>query len=115
MIQHGAKVGLIDNDVLGGFDPEGGKRNKYGALNKDCDFGDKIVHFASVGSGLNFLRKMQDNVPIAVPQWYVEYAVGKLDLYLRLFYGTPCLQDSQSKFLESLPAFQAAFRKDKLI
>jgi hypothetical protein len=99
MIQHGAKVCILDKDVMGGFDNEGGKQNKYGALNKDCDFGDKIVHFASVGSGLNFLSKIQKKEPIQVPSWYVEYALGKLDLYLRLFYNSKILPDDQSKFL----------------
>lgn len=115
LIQHGGKVCIVDNNILGGFDDFGGKKNKYGDLNKDCDFGDKIVHFASVGSGLNFLKKIQSGTQIAVPQWYVEYALGKLDLYLRLFYQKPCLQDSQSKFLSNLPEFQRIFQEDKLI
>jgi hypothetical protein len=99
MIQHGGKVCILDKDVMGGFDNDGGKVNKYGALNKDCDFGDKIVHFASVGSGLNFLSKIQKGEAIQVPSWYVEYALGKLDLYLRLFYNQKILPDEQSKFL----------------
>lgn len=101
MLQHRAKICILDKDVLGGFAQDGSKTNKYGDLNKDCDFGDKIVHFASVGSGLNFVRKIQEGKPIQVPQWYVEYALGKLDLYLRLFYKQQILPDDKSQFLRS--------------
>jgi hypothetical protein len=110
MIQQGAKVCIVSNDILGGFDDEGGKKNKYGDLNKDCDFGDKIVHFASVGSGLNFLTKIQKQEQIQVPPWYVEYALGKLDLYLRLFYNKPILPDAQSKFLANEPEMRNMFK-----
>jgi hypothetical protein len=99
MIQHGAKVCILDNDVMGGFDNDGGRKNKYGVLNEDCDFGDKIIHFASVGSGLNFVTKIQNKQPIRVPEWYVEYAISKLDLYLRLFYTKSILPDDKNKFL----------------
>ena len=102
IIQHGGKVHIVDNNVLGGFDNEGGKKNKYGILNEDCDFGDKIIHFASVGSGLNFLQKIQKQQPIQVDKWYVEYALSKLDLYLRLFYNQNILSDGESKFLQNI-------------
>lgn len=108
ILQHGGKVFLIDNDVLGGFDNNGGKVNKYGELNLDCDFGDKIIHFASVGSGLNFLQKLQAKETIQVPEWYVEYALGKLDLYLRLFYNKNILPDDKSKFLRNLEPMRKA-------
>lgn len=106
MIQHGAKVCILDIDVMGGFAQDGSKRNKYGKLNEDCDFGDKIVHFASVGSGLNFLQKKNAGIQIQVEEWYVEYALGKLDLYLRLFYNRSFLPDEKSKFLSNLQPFQ---------
>lgn len=108
MIQHRAKVHILSNDVMGGFDNQGGKVNKYGELNKDCDFGDKIVHFASVGSGLNFMKKMESGIAIDVPQWYIDYALGKLDLYLRLFYNRSILPDDKSKFLHN----EATMRKE---
>lgn len=110
IIQHGGKVDIVDNNVLGGFDNEGGKKNKYGELNLDCDFGDKIIHFASVGSGLNFLQKLQRNEQIQVPEWYVEYALGKLDLYLRLFYSKSILPDDKSKFLRNLEPMRQALQ-----
>lgn len=109
IIQHRGKVHILSNDVMGGFDNDGGKKNKYGELNKDCDFGDKIVHFASVGSGLNFVNKIQKGVKIDVPDWYIEYALGKLDLYLRLFYNKNILPNEKSKFLYIEEAMRKEF------
>ena len=106
MVQHRAKLCILDIDVMGGFATDGSKKNKYGVLNEDCDFGDKIVHFASVGSGLNFLQKQKAGTAIQVPEWYVDYALGKLDLYLRLFYKRSILAEEKSKFLKNLVPFQ---------
>ena len=114
ILREGGKVFILDKDVMGGFDEMGGKVNKYGELNKDCDFGDKIVHFASVGSGLNFINMMKRGEKIDVPEWYVEYAVGKLDLYMRLFYNTKMMPDEKSQFLRNEPAFREAFKNLKL-
>lgn len=105
MVQNRAKICILDIDIMGGFAQDGSKKNKYGVLNEDCDFGDKIIHFASVGSGLNFLQKMKSGTAIQVPEWYVEYSLGKLDLYLRLFYKRSCLPDEKSKFLKNLEPF----------
>lgn len=97
----GGKISIVETDILGGFCQDGTKTNKYGDLNKDCDFGDKIIHFASVGSGVNFYKKKQQGIPIQVPEWYVDYALGKLDLYLRLFYKEQILTDDKSQFLSA--------------
>lgn len=99
MMQWGAKICILDIDVMGGFAKDGSKKNKYGELNVDCDYGDKIIHFASVGSGLNFYKKAMKKETINVPGWYVDYALGKLDLYMRLFYNQSILPDEKSKFL----------------
>jgi hypothetical protein len=74
------------------------------------DFGDKIAHFASVGSGLNFLSMIQKGQEIKVPSWYVEYAMGKLDLYMRLFYNIKILPDDKNQeFLKYEKNLRAAF------
>jgi hypothetical protein len=74
------------------------------------DFGDKISHFASVGSGLNFLHMIQKGQPIQVEEWYVKYALGKLDLYMRIFYKTSILADGQNEFLIYEAEMREAFR-----
>ena len=110
MMKIGASIKIIDVDVIGGTNAEGKRINKYGILNRDMDFGDKIAHFASVGSGLNFLNMMNSGKPINVPQWYVEYALGKLDLYMRLFYNKKIMEDEKNKtFLELEEPLRKAF------
>jgi FkbM family methyltransferase len=116
MISKGATIKIIENDIIGGTNTDGKRINKYGILNRDMDFGDKIAHFASVGSGLNFLNMIQANKPISVPSWYVEYALGKLDLYMRLFYNAKVLDDEKNKtFLELYEPLKKAFFNTMLI
>jgi hypothetical protein len=81
----------------------------YGILNKEIDFGDKISHFASVGSGLNFITMMKKENNINVPEWYVNYGVRKLDLYMRLFYNTKILEDHLNNFLVFEEPLREAF------
>jgi hypothetical protein len=110
MVNLGASIKIIDVDVIGGTNAEGKRINKHGILNRDMDFGDKIAHFASVGSGLNFLNMINSGKPINVPQWYVEYALGKLDLYMRLFYNKKIMEDEKNKtFLELEEPLRKAF------
>jgi hypothetical protein len=110
MLFKGATIKIMDNDIIGGINIDGKRINKYGILNRDMDFGDKIVHFASVGSGLNFLKMIQTGTPINVPSCYVEYALGKLDLYMRLFYNNKILNDEKNKtFLEMYEPLKKAF------
>ena len=110
MVKIGASIKTIDVDIIGGTNDEGKRINKYGILNRDMDFGDKIAHFASVGSGLNFLNMMNTGKSISVEQWYVDYALGKLDLYMRLFYNKKILEDEKNKtFLELEEPLRKAF------
>ena len=110
LLVEGGSVCMIHNDVIGGTRPEGDRINKYGNLNKDLDFGDKISHFASVGSGLNFLNMMKKGEPIQVEEWYVKYALGKLDLYMRVFYNTAILPSGQNDFLKYEAEMREAFK-----
>jgi hypothetical protein len=110
MMFKGATIKIIENDIIGGTNTDGKRINKYGILNRDMDFGDKIAHFASVGSGLNFLKMIKTGKQINVPVWYVEYALSKLDLYMRLFYNTKVLDDEKNKtFLEMYEPLKKAF------
>ena len=110
MLREGATIHIINSDVIGGTNNEGKRVNSYGPLNEQLDFGDKITHFASVGSGLNFLSMIQKGQEIKVPSWYVEYAMGKLDLYMRLFYTTKILPDDKNQeFLKYEKNLRAAF------
>ena len=114
IMKEGGNVIFISNDIMGNTNNEGTRINKYGILNTEIDFGDKIAHFASVGSGLNFLNMKKRGEKIDVPEWYVDYAVGKLDLYMRLFYKTKIMEDSKNKFLNLYPELSNIFSGLKL-
>ena len=45
----------FDFNIIGGLDGKGSKLNNYKDLNGLMgDVGDKIIHFSSVGAGINF-------------------------------------------------------------
>lgn len=97
VIQHnGGKVWYIDHDIIGACNPLGSRVNKYGEINTFIDLGDKFCHFSSVGSGLNFVAMQRKGLPISVPESYVSYAIKKFDLYLRLFYNSSCMPESEN-------------------
>jgi hypothetical protein len=53
---------------------------------------------------------IQKGQEIKVPSWYVEYAMGKLDLYMRLFYNIKILPDDKNQeFLKYEKNLRAAF------
>jgi hypothetical protein len=109
IMMQGGTICILDNDLMGGQRAEGDRVNKYGILNKEIDFGDKISHFASVGSGLNFITMMKKETNINVPEFYVNYGVRKLDLYMRLFYNTKILDKGVNDFLVVEEPLREAF------
>jgi len=100
------RVYYIDHNVIGACDPFGNRINKYGEINTLIDLGDKFCHFASVGSGLNFITMKQKGIVNSVPSTYVLFAVKKYDLYLRLFCNSSCLPENENtenlKYLNEL-------------
>lgn len=114
IMKEGGKVAFISNDIIGNTNNEGTRENKYGILNAEIDFGDKIAHFASVGSGLNFMNMQKRGEAIHVPAWYVDYAIEKMDLYMRLFYKKSIMDDSKNRFLNLYEPLKAVFSELKL-
>lgn len=101
-------VFIIDCDIVGGCNKLGIRDNLYKDANKDMDFGHKIVHFSSVGSGLNFWKMKNNNVKINVPAGYVNYALKKFQLYITLFYKEQkdLVNIDNNEFMEMLPLLQ---------
>ena len=87
IINNGGRVKFIDHNVIGGLDRKGSKLNKYKNINSFFDFGDKIVHFSSVGSGINFRKALENRVNIDVPMTYVNHALKTLDIYNYLLFN----------------------------
>lgn len=87
MLHNGASIKFIDYEIIGGFSEEGSRVNHYPILNKTFDFGSHIIHFSSVGSGLNFSKAISLGKSISVPQSYVSYALGTLKMYKYLLFN----------------------------
>jgi len=96
IIYNGGKIYNIDSDVIGGINTQGTRINKYSDINDTFDVGDKIIHFASVGSGLNFTNLILNKTPIYVPKTYVEFAIKRYDLYSKIFYDNKILINNEN-------------------
>lgn len=83
VLRNGGKVKYLSNIDYGAGDEQGNWDNGFLELNRLCDFGKKFVHFAGVGSGLNFTKNGSGNVPITYSSWAKE----RYNLYSILFYG----------------------------
>jgi len=84
ILKNDGKICFLNPDDVGGLTPQGNRKNKFEELNSDMDFGNNLMHFAGVGSGMKFHFKGQDNAH----QSYVDWAKKKFALYYKLFYNT---------------------------
>lgn len=82
ILKNGGKSYFLDVDDVGGLTIEGNRKNKFLELNSDMDFGNNIIHFAGVGSGMKFYFKGGDNTS----QSYVDWAIKRFALYYKIFY-----------------------------
>jgi hypothetical protein len=96
ILYNGGTVGYVGEDDFGGTNFFGKRTNKYQELNSVFDVGSKIIHFASVGSGLNFSSMMKEHKPIKVPISYVKFAIKRYDIYSQLFFGEKILRNNEN-------------------
>lgn len=96
ILKNDGKIKYLDADVMGGVNTYGKRNNKHGELNQVFDVGDAIIHFASVGSGLNFCNMIQQNIQIQVPQSYVTFAIERFDIYSQLFFDKKVLHSTKN-------------------
>ncbi len=82
IIKNGGKICFLDVDDVGGLTKEGNRKNKFEVLNSDMDFGNNLMHFAGIGSGMKFHFKGLDNASSS----YAEWAIKRFGLYYKLFY-----------------------------
>ena len=82
---------FLDRELVGGMNELGDKNNKYGEVNQKIDFGDYVIHFAGVGSGMNFFKNGGETA-----QSYKDWAIKQYILYYKLFYGAE-LSDNYDK------------------
>ena len=92
---NGGKRFILDIDLVGSTDYFGTRKNKYGNKNMHLDYGDKIIHYASVGSG-KFYYEHNANVVAT----YKDYAVQKYALYCKTVFNKELPGVDCSRFKE---------------
>lgn len=83
ILKNGGKSYFLNVDLVGGLTMEGNRKNKYEELNSDMDFGENLMHFAGVGSGMKFYFQGAEQTN----QSYVDWALKRFALYYKLLYG----------------------------
>jgi len=84
ILKNDGKICFLNTDEVGGLTIDGNRKNKFEQLNSDMDFGENLMHFAGVGSGMKFYFKDKGTAH----QSYVDWAKSKFALYYKLFYNT---------------------------
>lgn len=82
ILNNGGKIYFLDHDDYGGMNADGNKTNHYGEVNHRIDFGHKIIHFAGVGSGMNFYNNPKN----VTHSGYMSWAKSQYVIYQKLFY-----------------------------
>jgi hypothetical protein len=82
ILKNSGKMYFLDTDLVGGLTKEGNRFNKYKEPNEDMDFGENLIHFAGVGSGMSFYHNKN-----YAYQGYQDWSIKRFILYYRLFYN----------------------------
>lgn len=83
IIKNQGNVFYLDNKDYGSADENGSFDNGFPKMNDLYDFGNKMIHFAGIGSGMNFYYNGSENVPPT----YTEWAKKRFSLYMKVFYN----------------------------
>lgn len=82
IIRNGGRVCYLPSQDYGSTDENGDSDNGHQQMNSLYDFGNKLIHFAGIGSGQNFVNNGNGNVPAT----YTEWAKKRFSLYMKVFY-----------------------------
>jgi len=82
ILYNGGKIKYLDFKEYGSCDENFNFDNGHPEMNELYDYGDKIIHFAGIGSGMNFYNNGDGNVP----KTYTLWAKKRFSLYMKLFY-----------------------------
>lgn len=83
ILKNGGKSCFLNPDEVGGLTLQGTRENKFLDLNKDMDFGENLMHFAGIGSGMKFYHKGVGNASVSYSDW----AIKRFGLYYKLLYN----------------------------
>jgi len=83
ILNNGGKIYYLDFNDYGSCNEEGSFDNDNPKMNKLYDYGNKLIHFAGIGSGMNFFYNGNGDVPAT----YTEWAKKRFALYMKIFYN----------------------------
>lgn len=88
ILKNGGKISNLDFNDVGGCNKEGSRDNCFKEYNNDStpfkiEFGEKLVHFSGVGSGMNFYHNKVNSKGI---ESYKEYCIDRYALFCKIFY-----------------------------
>ncbi len=98
ILNNNGTIFFLDPNDVGGLTQEGNRNNKFQELNSDMDFGNNLMHFAGVGSGMKFYYNGVEN---ASPT-YADWAIKRFGLYNKLLYDSSLDIDIDTKKYELL-------------
>lgn len=97
VLYNGGKIKYLNFNDYGASNEDGSWDNDSSELNKLFDFGNKFVHFAGIGSGMNFYYNGSGTVPAS----YADWAKERFSMYMKIFYNedlaTPYNKDTYEK------------------
>lgn len=101
ILNNGGKISFLDFDDVGGCNNQGSRDNKYKELNNmdtafKIEYGEKMMHFSAVGSGMNFYHNPEKTA--SVPKSYRDYAIDRYALFCKVFYDEDLLGIDVEKY-----------------
>lgn len=91
------RISFLSHDDVGGCNVLGSRQNAFAEANDfetpfKIDFGEKLIHFSAVGSGVNIYR----NKAVRIAESYRKYALDRYALFAKVFYDRDIGMDLSS-------------------
>lgn len=94
ILKNGGRICFLEVDEIGGLTEQGDRKNKFGELNVDMDFGSNIMHHAGIGSGMRCFFNGKGNMDKS----YADWAIKNFGLYHKLFYSDLGIEIDNKKY-----------------
>jgi hypothetical protein len=107
ILMNNGKIFYLDTENYGSSNENESYDNGFLLLNTWYDFGKKFLHFAGVGSGMNFHENGHENVA----RFYAGWALHRYSAYMSIFHNEEINVENLITFEE---AFSGASRLDVL-
>ncbi len=87
ILNNKGEIFFLHPDDVGACDANGSRDNKFATTNNfdtvfKIDYGNKLIHFSAVGSGMNIYNSPNLNIP----DEYKRYAIDRYALFCKIFY-----------------------------